>query len=269
MFVPCICHSGCFKHIGVLPEGPWGVNLPVWLCDWAVEEAHWTWHSCHSGWTDAQLHFLRSWQLQWIKISYIFPFYGIVCQVSSVCLFESQLVSIFFSNLPIVQSDLFFFPCLPVTTNECMKSLGICDATCVVHYGFPSSPKLFGSRLFCMSQNFQNLSDKVTLGQTNMFFLLLSPGFRAERSVHSSNFFWETSSLAGRSQVRRWPWVVCFYITYSDGTRVSVCLWLYEDSLLCEFLFILGSVIDRSVLQRARPTLPSRCCCYLRGMPVT
>ncbi|CDQ65338.1 unnamed protein product [Oncorhynchus mykiss] len=47
-----------------------------------------------------------------------------------------------------------------VTTNECMKSLGICDATCVVHYGFPSSPKLFGSRLFCMSQNFQNLSDK-------------------------------------------------------------------------------------------------------------
>ncbi|CAB1322821.1 unnamed protein product [Coregonus sp. 'balchen'] len=47
-----------------------------------------------------------------------------------------------------------------VTTNECMKSLGIRDATCVVHYGFPSSPKLFGSRLFCMSQNFQNLSDK-------------------------------------------------------------------------------------------------------------
>ncbi|KAJ8407914.1 hypothetical protein AAFF_G00269580 [Aldrovandia affinis] len=47
-----------------------------------------------------------------------------------------------------------------VTTNECMKALGIRDATCVVHYGFPRSPRLFGSRLWCMSENFQNLSDK-------------------------------------------------------------------------------------------------------------
>uniref|UniRef100_A0A3B4E274 RNA helicase n=1 Tax=Pygocentrus nattereri TaxID=42514 RepID=A0A3B4E274_PYGNA len=47
-----------------------------------------------------------------------------------------------------------------VTTNDCMKALGIRDATCVVHYGFPSSPKLFGIRLFCMSENFQNLSNK-------------------------------------------------------------------------------------------------------------
>ncbi|KAJ8343367.1 hypothetical protein SKAU_G00306960, partial [Synaphobranchus kaupii] len=47
-----------------------------------------------------------------------------------------------------------------VMTNECLKALGIRDATCVVHYGFPNSPKLFGSRLCCMSDNFQNLSDK-------------------------------------------------------------------------------------------------------------
>ncbi|XP_016112387.1 putative ATP-dependent RNA helicase TDRD12 [Sinocyclocheilus grahami] len=46
-----------------------------------------------------------------------------------------------------------------VTTNDCLKALGIRDATCVVHYGFPSSPKLFGSRLFCMSEHFRNLSD--------------------------------------------------------------------------------------------------------------
>uniref|UniRef100_A0A8C8IQX1 RNA helicase n=1 Tax=Oncorhynchus tshawytscha TaxID=74940 RepID=A0A8C8IQX1_ONCTS len=59
-----------------------------------------------------------------------------------------------------------------VTTNECMKSLGICDATCVVHYGFPSSPKLFGSRLFCMSQNFQNLSDKSTSHPAKSVLLL-------------------------------------------------------------------------------------------------
>ncbi|XP_051739490.1 putative ATP-dependent RNA helicase TDRD12 isoform X1 [Ctenopharyngodon idella] len=46
-----------------------------------------------------------------------------------------------------------------VTTNDCLKALGIRDATCVVHYGFPSSPKLFGSRLFCMSENFRSLPD--------------------------------------------------------------------------------------------------------------
>lgn len=46
-----------------------------------------------------------------------------------------------------------------VITNDCLKALGIRDATCVVHYGFPSSPKLFGSRLFCMSENFRSLLD--------------------------------------------------------------------------------------------------------------
>ncbi|XP_076863509.1 putative ATP-dependent RNA helicase TDRD12 isoform X2 [Brachyhypopomus gauderio] len=45
-----------------------------------------------------------------------------------------------------------------VTTNDCLKALCIRDATCVVHYGFPSSPKVFGNRLFCMSHNFRNLS---------------------------------------------------------------------------------------------------------------
>ncbi|XP_076588920.1 putative ATP-dependent RNA helicase TDRD12 [Chaetodon auriga] len=48
-----------------------------------------------------------------------------------------------------------------VTTNECLKCLGIRDATCVVHYGFPASPKVFGSRLFCMVENFRNLSEGV------------------------------------------------------------------------------------------------------------
>ncbi|CAK6977923.1 putative ATP-dependent RNA helicase TDRD12 [Scomber scombrus] len=49
-----------------------------------------------------------------------------------------------------------------VTTNECLRCLGIRDATCVVHYGFPTSPKLFGSRLFCMADNFRNLSERVS-----------------------------------------------------------------------------------------------------------
>ncbi|XP_061078515.1 putative ATP-dependent RNA helicase TDRD12 [Conger conger] len=47
-----------------------------------------------------------------------------------------------------------------VMTNACLKPLAIRDATVVVHYGFPDSPRLFGSRLCCLSQNFQNLSDK-------------------------------------------------------------------------------------------------------------
>ncbi|XP_047239557.1 putative ATP-dependent RNA helicase TDRD12 isoform X4 [Girardinichthys multiradiatus] len=47
-----------------------------------------------------------------------------------------------------------------VSTSECLKFLGIRDATCVVHYGFPSSPKQFGSRLFCMAKNFRNLSEQ-------------------------------------------------------------------------------------------------------------
>ncbi|XP_071316534.1 putative ATP-dependent RNA helicase TDRD12 isoform X3 [Trachinotus anak] len=49
-----------------------------------------------------------------------------------------------------------------VTTNECLKCFGIRDATCVVHYGFPTSPKLFGSRVFCMAENFRNLSERVS-----------------------------------------------------------------------------------------------------------
>ncbi|KAM9753696.1 putative ATP-dependent RNA helicase TDRD12 [Menidia menidia] len=47
-----------------------------------------------------------------------------------------------------------------VTTNECLPSLHIRDATCVIHYGFPTSPKLFGSRLFCMAEHFRNLSER-------------------------------------------------------------------------------------------------------------
>ncbi|XP_063333501.1 putative ATP-dependent RNA helicase TDRD12 [Pelmatolapia mariae] len=47
-----------------------------------------------------------------------------------------------------------------VTTDNCLKGLDIRDATCVVHYSFPSSPKLFGSRLFCMAENFRNFSKR-------------------------------------------------------------------------------------------------------------
>ncbi|XP_054897991.1 putative ATP-dependent RNA helicase TDRD12 [Poeciliopsis prolifica] len=44
-----------------------------------------------------------------------------------------------------------------VSTSECLRGLGIRDAACVVHYGFPPSPKVFGYRLFCMAENFRSL----------------------------------------------------------------------------------------------------------------
>ncbi|KAM6926635.1 putative ATP-dependent RNA helicase TDRD12 [Lycodopsis pacificus] len=47
-----------------------------------------------------------------------------------------------------------------VTTTECLKCLGVGDASCVVHYGFPTSPKQFGGRLSFMAENFRNLSER-------------------------------------------------------------------------------------------------------------
>ncbi|XP_043382282.1 putative ATP-dependent RNA helicase TDRD12 isoform X3 [Chelonia mydas] len=44
-----------------------------------------------------------------------------------------------------------------VLTDDCMPSLGITDATCVVHFSFPASPRVFGVRLHSMSDNFQNV----------------------------------------------------------------------------------------------------------------
>ncbi|KAJ0069739.1 hypothetical protein NL108_012381, partial [Boleophthalmus pectinirostris] len=52
-----------------------------------------------------------------------------------------------------------------VTTNECLRCLGIHDASCIIHYGFPSSPRNFGSRLFSMVKNFRNLTEPVNTGR--------------------------------------------------------------------------------------------------------
>ncbi|XP_051884662.1 putative ATP-dependent RNA helicase TDRD12 [Pristis pectinata] len=46
---------------------------------------------------------------------------------------------------------------LLVTMDECLPGLGITDATCVIHYGFPPSHEIFGARLCCMVDNFKNL----------------------------------------------------------------------------------------------------------------
>ncbi|XP_030060268.1 putative ATP-dependent RNA helicase TDRD12 [Microcaecilia unicolor] len=47
-----------------------------------------------------------------------------------------------------------------VLTDDCITSLHITDATCVIHYGFPASNQVFGLRMFTMSGNFQNKLQK-------------------------------------------------------------------------------------------------------------
>ncbi|XP_068458572.1 putative ATP-dependent RNA helicase TDRD12 isoform X2 [Clinocottus analis] len=49
-----------------------------------------------------------------------------------------------------------------VTSSECLKCLGVRDASCVVHHGFPSSPKQFGVRLSCLADGFRNLAHRVS-----------------------------------------------------------------------------------------------------------
>ncbi|NXN82308.1 DBP2 helicase, partial [Bombycilla garrulus] len=44
-------------------------------------------------------------------------------------------------------------PAVLVLTDDCLQSLGITDATCVIHFSFPS-PGVFGQRLQSMSDNF-------------------------------------------------------------------------------------------------------------------
>ncbi|KAM6223723.1 putative ATP-dependent RNA helicase TDRD12 [Rhynchocyon petersi] len=42
--------------------------------------------------------------------------------------------------------------------DDCIPLLAITDATCVIHFSFPSSPRIFGGRLYCMSDHFQSLT---------------------------------------------------------------------------------------------------------------
>lgn len=59
----------------------------------------------------------------------------------------------------------------PALTDDCIPLLAITDATCVVHFSFPSSPKVFGGRLYCMSDHFQSLAEQVW----SIFIIFLVP----------------------------------------------------------------------------------------------
>ncbi|XP_036886714.1 putative ATP-dependent RNA helicase TDRD12 [Sturnira hondurensis] len=45
-------------------------------------------------------------------------------------------------------------------TDDCTPLLAITDATCVIHFSFPASPRIFGERLYCMSDHFQSLTEQ-------------------------------------------------------------------------------------------------------------
>ncbi|MBN3316600.1 TDR12 helicase, partial [Atractosteus spatula] len=87
--------------------------------------------------------------------------YKAVCRTSAFCMKAHQGLTYEF-NFVIDQWRKEISPGTSVAlvlTNECINALGITDATCVVHYGFPRCSKLFGSRLHCMSDHFQNLAE--------------------------------------------------------------------------------------------------------------
>lgn len=52
---------------------------------------------------------------------------------------------------------LMFKTMCSVLTDDCMQFLKITDASCVIHFSFPSSPTIFGQRLYNMSDNFHNV----------------------------------------------------------------------------------------------------------------
>ncbi|XP_041047623.1 putative ATP-dependent RNA helicase TDRD12 [Carcharodon carcharias] len=59
-----------------------------------------------------------------------------------------------------------------VTTDNCLKALRIADATCVIHYGFPPCWEIFGARLCCMIDNFDNLIVEGSTLQSQSIILL-------------------------------------------------------------------------------------------------
>ncbi|NXC45782.1 DBP2 helicase, partial [Penelope pileata] len=54
-----------------------------------------------------------------------------------------------------------------VLTDDCMQFLGITDASCVIHFSFPSSPRIFGQRLYNMSDNFHNVIKDLSVDQNH------------------------------------------------------------------------------------------------------
>ncbi|XP_051485399.1 putative ATP-dependent RNA helicase TDRD12 [Apus apus] len=61
-----------------------------------------------------------------------------------------------------------------VLTDDCVQSLGITDATCVIHFSLPS-PGAFGQRLLCMSDNFCDVIKDSSVDQERAKSVVLLP----------------------------------------------------------------------------------------------
>uniref|UniRef100_UPI00398F1961 putative ATP-dependent RNA helicase TDRD12 isoform X2 n=1 Tax=Pristiophorus japonicus TaxID=55135 RepID=UPI00398F1961 len=70
-----------------------------------------------------------------------------------------------------------------VMTDDCLQALGITDATCVIHYGFPSSRKIFGARLYCMVDNFDNLIVEGSTLQSQSIILMTDKNVMQTASI--------------------------------------------------------------------------------------
>uniref|UniRef100_A0A3Q0T232 RNA helicase n=1 Tax=Amphilophus citrinellus TaxID=61819 RepID=A0A3Q0T232_AMPCI len=124
-----------------------------------------------------------------------------------------------------------------VTTNDCLKCLGIRDATCVIHYSFPSSPKLFGIRLFCMVENFRNLSTRnptQSCHRVTRSVLLIS-----ERNARHVN---EVLRYLRRTNALLPPDL----LTFAQGVRVAR-EGQKMDRPLCSYLKSFGVCRDNSI----------------------
>uniref|UniRef100_A0A3Q0T222 RNA helicase n=1 Tax=Amphilophus citrinellus TaxID=61819 RepID=A0A3Q0T222_AMPCI len=120
-----------------------------------------------------------------------------------------------------------------VTTNDCLKCLGIRDATCVIHYSFPSSPKLFGIRLFCMVENFRNLSTRSCHRVTRSVLLI------SERNARHVN---EVLRYLRRTNALLPPDL----LTFAQGVRVAR-EGQKMDRPLCSYLKSFGVCRDNSI----------------------
>ncbi|XP_074533971.1 putative ATP-dependent RNA helicase TDRD12 [Halichoeres trimaculatus] len=144
-----------------------------------------------------------------------------------------------------------------VTTTECLKYLGIQDATCVVHYSFPTSPKVFGSRMFCMAENFRDLSGRVSsLGQSESSL----PLTRSVLLISEMN----TRHVVGvlRYLVRTNALLPSELFSFAQGVHVA-----REDQKtnrpLCKYVKSFGACRDSSVCPDRHRIIPQLDCSVL------
>ncbi|XP_029009073.1 putative ATP-dependent RNA helicase TDRD12 isoform X2 [Betta splendens] len=144
-----------------------------------------------------------------------------------------------------------------VTTSDCLDCLGIRDATCVIHFSFPTSPKQFGRRLFCMTETFRNLSERVSCqgpvesGPPHGKSVLLISERNARHVVGVLRYL-------GRSTARLPPELVSFaqgihVAREAQKTNKPLCSYLKSfgvcrDSSLCPDRHTFISQLDQSPL---------------------